>query len=256
MRWIWPLFNSFGAVFTIGWTAWWISVALVIRWVSRDTAIPLAMARRIWAPLLVWGSGARVEVTGLEQVDLSRPHLFAVNHQSIIDIPVIFCALPVNLRFIVKEELRRVPFLGWYIAAMGMIFVHRERRRSVTQVRQVTELIASGGSVVYFPEGKRSRGGRILPFKTGAFVPAIEAGVPVVPVALTGTARVLPPGTFRVRPGPVRIAIGQPLETRGRRSEDRREFAGEVRARITALYEELGAKKSKIDARRGGRITS
>ncbi|MCP4654851.1 MAG: 1-acyl-sn-glycerol-3-phosphate acyltransferase [bacterium] len=240
VRWIWPIINFFEAVITLVWSAWWISVALVARWVSRDTRIPLAMARRIWAPLIVWGSGTRVEVIGIEHVDFSRPHLFAVNHQSIIDIPVIFSVLPVNLRFIVKEELRRVPFLGWYIAAMGMVFVHRrERRRSLTQVRQVADLIASGGSVVYFPEGKRSRDGRILPFKTGAFIPAIEAGVPVVPVALAGTARVLPPGTFRVRPGAVRISIGRPMETRGLRKEDRREFANEVRARVTALYENL-----------------
>lgn len=240
MRWIWPVVNFFQAVITLGWSAWWISVALVIRWVARDPSIPLAMARRVWAPLLVWGSGTQVEVLGIEQVDFSRPHLFAVNHQSIIDIPVLFSALPVNLHFIVKEELRRIPFLGWYIAAMGMVFVdRRERRRSINEVRKVAELIASGGSVVYFPEGKRSPDGRVLAFKTGAFIPAIEAGVPVVPVAIIGTGRVLPPGSFRVRPGTVRISFGRPMETRGRRLEDRREFANEVRARIMALYEDL-----------------
>jgi len=239
-RLIWPIINFLQAAVTAVWSAGWISVALVVRWISRDTRAPLAMARRIWAPLLIRGAGARIELSGLEQVDFSRPHLFAINHQSIIDIPVIFSVLPVNLRFVVKEELRRVPFLGWYIAAMGMVFVdRRERLRSLTRVRQMSELITSGGSVVYFPEGQRSRDGRIRAFKTGAFLPAIEAGVPVVPVAVAGTGEVLPPGGFRVRPGTIRVSIGRPIETRDLRKEDRREFANEVRARVTALYEGL-----------------
>ena len=106
------------------------------------------------------------------------------------------------LHFIVKEELRRVPFLGWYIAAMGMIFVDRVARgRAYESVRRAADLIREGRSVVSFPEGTRSRDDSVKPFKPGVFVAAIEAGVPVVPVAILGTGAVLPPGGFRGRAG-------------------------------------------------------
>lgn len=237
MKLIWLVVNILQAVLTGLWSAGCITAALVARVLSGGTRVPLAMARRLWAPVLIRGAGAQVEVIDLDRVDFSQAHLFAVNHQSIIDIPVLFRVLPVNLRFILKEELRRVPFLGWYTAAMGMIFVdRRERLRSLGHMRQVAELLRDGDSIVYFPEGTRSRDGRIHRFKTGGFLPAIEAGAPVVPVAIVGTGRVLPAGGFRVRPGVVRVAVGEPIPTRDVGPEDRRELADRVRERVMALH--------------------
>ena len=113
--------------------SWWISLALVLLLVTRSRRLPLAMARTIWAPGLLAISMSRVEVLGRERVDFSRPHILVANHRSQIDICALFVAAPVPLHFIVKEELRRVPFLGWYIAAMGMIFVDRRARVGLTK---------------------------------------------------------------------------------------------------------------------------
>ena len=194
------------------------------------------MARTIWAPGILAISVAPVEVLGRERVDFSRPHILVANHRSQLDICALFVAAPVPLHFIVKEELRKVPFLGWYIAAMGMIFVDRMARgRAYESVRRAADLIREGRSVVSFPEGTRSRDDSVKPFKPGVFVAAIEAGVPVVPVAILGTGAVLPPGGFRGRRGRIQVIFGDPVPTQGLTQEDRGRLAKELRTRVIEL---------------------
>ncbi len=241
-RLLWLPLNLLQAAFLGLWSLGWILAALAVRLIARSPEPALAMARRLWAPGLLWGALARLEVRGLEQVDFSRPALFVMNHRSQIDIVVAFRALPVNLRFIVKDELRRVPVLGWYIAAMGMIFVDRRRRiQALNSIAEAARLLREGHSVFAFPEGGRSRGGHLRSFKTGALLPAIEAGVPVVPIALEGADRILPPDGFAARPGKLRLAIGEPLATTGLAAADRREFAQRVRDQVSGLYDQLVA---------------
>ena len=161
------------------------------RVVTAGTRVPLAMARRCWAPGLLWVGRMSLEVEGLERIDPRTPYFFASNHQSMLDVPVLFRALPVPLLFIVKEELRRVPLLGAYMRAMGMIFIRRaDRRGSLHALEQCRDRLASGHSILIFPEGTRSRDGTVGAFKPGAFLPVIDAGAPVVPVALEGPGRV------------------------------------------------------------------
>ncbi len=243
---LWACLNFFQAAFTVLWTLFWIPLALLVRLVTRSTRIPLAMARSIWAPGLLWGAGVRVEVQGLQGLDFSRPYFFVMNHQSQIDIATLFHVLPMNLRFIVKEELRCVPFLGWYISAMGMIFINRKQRlRALASVRSAADVVRSGHSVVAFPEGGRGRSGRIGRFKNGALLPAIEAGAQVVPMAIEGAAEVLPPDGFRVRPGTIRLAIGSPISTEGLAKEDRRIFTKAVHRQVLELHEGLVAQRRR-----------
>ncbi len=212
----WTAFNALQFAFTLAWTAALISVALLVHAVLRDRHWPLRMASRCWAPGLLWGAGARLQVSGLERVDWSRNHVFVANHQSTIDICALFRAIPVPLHFLLKQEMTRVPFVGWYARAMGMVFIDRSNRRAaVAFLRQSTELVRSGASLCIFPEGTRSRSGRVAGFKGGAFQAAIDAGVDVVPVAIEGSGAVLDPeGFFRVRPGAIRVRFGVPLSTR------------------------------------------
>src|SRR6185436_4869407 len=125
---LWLPWNAIQLAYTLAWSAFWISAALLVSLFAGQRPA-LAMARRIWAPGLLFGAGARLAVVGLDAVDLTRPYLVVANHQSWIDIPALFRAFPVPLRFVAKSELARVPFLGAYLRAMGMVLVDRADRR-------------------------------------------------------------------------------------------------------------------------------
>ncbi len=211
---LWLPVNAVQGLYTALFTAVGISIALAITLVVRRPAAALWMARRVWAPGLLWGAGARLSVTGLERLDLARPALLVANHQSWIDIPALFMAVPGPLLFLAKSELAGVPFLGAYIRAMGMVFVDRSNvRRASRSVARAAELLAQGCFLVSFPEGTRSRDGRPGPFRSGGFGAALETGVDVVPVALVGPAAVLPRDGFRVRPGRIEVAL-RPSDSR------------------------------------------
>jgi len=236
--WLWLPLNLVQALYTLGWSALWITIALVAAAFAGPRPA-LALARRVWAPGLLAGAGARLEVRGLGEIDLARPHLFVANHQSWIDIPALFRALPVPLHFLAKRELAAVPLLGWYIRAMGMVFVDRQDpRHGRATVNRAAALLAAGKSVLSFPEGTRSRDGRLRPFKPGTFGAAIEAGADVVPVAIRGSGDVLPAGGFRVRPGTIAVRFGRPIMLVGEAGASRRELAQAAERAIRELSEE------------------
>ncbi|MFO0723685.1 MAG: lysophospholipid acyltransferase family protein [Myxococcota bacterium] len=236
----WLLFNIVQAIFTGFWCAFWISSAIVVRAFTITTYFALGMARRCWAPGLLWGSGARMDIRGLDRFDKTKPHVFVSNHQSMIDIAVVFYSIPQNVRFVLKQELKYVPFIGWYGLAMGMFFVDRKNRpQAITSLRRAANAIRKGASVIAFAEGTRSRTGKILPFKKGPFVLAIEAGVEVIPMAISGAVDVLPADGFRVRPGTIRVAFGDPIVTEGLSVEERAQVAGRAEQAVAALYAEL-----------------
>lgn len=196
------------------WTAGWVSVASACWLVTRRTHIPLGLSRWVWAPGILAIGPWRVEVMGRDKIDWQRPYFFAANHQSAIDIPVLFSALPIPLYFVVKEEVRKMPFVGWYVAAMGMIFVDRgSPERARASVARAAEAVRAGKSVLIFPEGTRSPDGELRRFKSGGFEAAIAGGIPVVPVAIDGTREAHPPtGPFRLRWARLRVHIGEPID--------------------------------------------
>src|SRR5690606_19210270 len=141
--------------------------------------------------------------------------------------------------FLLKQEMAKVPFVGWYAKAMGMVFIDRgDRRAALAFMRRSTELVRGGGNLCIFPEGTRSRTGAVAGFKGGAFQAAIDAGVDVVPVAIDGSGAVLhPDGFFRVRPGTIRLRFGAPLPTRTAdgRPVQRQALADAARACVLAM---------------------
>lgn len=212
----WSALNALQLAFTLTWTAGWISLALLLRALGTAPEVVLRMAARCWAPGLVRGAGARLVVEGGRDIDWSRPHLLVSNHQSVIDICVLYMAVPAPLRFLLKDEMLKVPFVNWYAKATGMLFLDRDSRRAGALVRrQAAALLGRGQNLCLFPEGTRSRTGALAPFKAGLLQAAIDAGVPVVPVAIDGCGKVLPAqGLFRVRPGTIRVRIGAPIPVR------------------------------------------
>lgn len=237
----WLLVNTVQAIAVAVWTAVLavVAIALMLLTWSRDSS--MVVARRIWSPGLLWIGGVRLEIQGGDQIDWSKPHIFAMNHQSAVDIPVGFIALRCNLRFVAKKTLAYVPFLGWYMAVARFIFVDRSSRvAAIASLKKAGERIRDGSSILAFPEGTRTRDGSIRPFKKGVFVVALEARVPIVPVAIEGAARVLPADGFKVRPGVIKVAIGAPISTTEYTVEQRGVLVHKVRDAIIDLNVRLG----------------
>jgi 1-acyl-sn-glycerol-3-phosphate acyltransferase len=229
------------------WCVFWIAAAMVVAIFSPETA--LAMARWVWSRPIFWIAGARLQVDPLPDVDWKRPHIYAMNHQSTFDIPAAFAVLPANLRFVAKHSLLYVPFLGWYMWITGMIFVNRSSRsRAVASLQRAGERIRGGANILVFPEGTRSRDGRILPFKKGPFALALEARVPIIPVAIEASGAVLPANAWTISPGTIRMKVGRPIPTEGRPEEDREGLAREVREAIIRLHREIGGRGGDVEA--------
>lgn len=235
------LHSALAWLWAVLWSVVWITLAMVVSVFSSEAA--LAMARLFWSRPILWMVGARLRLEPLPDVDWTQPCLFAMNHQSTLDIPAAFAVLPVNLRFVAKHSLSRAPFVGWYMQRTGMIFVDRSnRRRAVESLRLAGERIRAGAHILIFPEGTRSRDGKILPFKKGPFALALEAKVPIVPVAIEASGQVLPADAWTLSPGTIRVKVGRPIPTEGRSEDDREALAQEVREAMIRLHREIGGK--------------
>lgn len=233
----WAGLNALQAVFTILVTVIGFPVALLLGLLSGPR-LPLRMAAWYWAPLLFLGAGARLRVEGGERVDWSRPQVLVANHASMIDIPALFRAVPVPLRFVLKREIARVPFVGWYARLMGMAFIDRGNARDAKRrLGDAAEQLRDAATFAAFPEGTRSKDGTIGAFKGGALQLALEAGVPVLPVAIEGAGWVLPPSGFSVRPGTIVVRFGEPIETTGLTPQDRNLLVQRAREAVVALLQ-------------------
>jgi len=192
---------------------------------------------RVWSWLILKTSGIRVRVEGSEHVNPHAPTVYCANHQSAMDIPVLFVNLPVQFRFVAKRSLFHLPFLGWHLRRSGHIAVDRDRpREALKSMETVAQKIREGKSVLLFPEGHRSRSGEMLPFKGGSFRIAILAGVPIVPITLNGTRAVLTPDSFHVHAGRVEMIVHPPIETGGLTLQDTDALSTKVREAIASRF--------------------
>ena len=192
---------------------------------------------KFWSWLILKTCRVRVRVEGVENVPRNQSVVFSVNHQSALDIPILFVHLPVRFRFLAKRSLFHLPFLGWHLRRSGHIPVERERPREALRSLEVaSQRIRTGSPVVLFPEGHRSRDGQLRPFKGGSFYLAIKAGVPIVPITLNGTRDALKPDTYYVRGGQTEMIVHPPIPTAGLGLNTTEELCAEVRARIASRF--------------------
>lgn len=208
------------------------SISLLSTFVDRSGDFAHHCAR-VWAWLILRTSGVRVTVSGLERLDRSRSYVFAANHQSIYDIPIVFTALPYQLRIVAKQSLGRIPFMGWHLHLAGHLLVDRSRPGAGV-VKKMARLVGARHSLIVFPEGTRSVDGTIQRFKGGSFALAVEAELPVVPITIVGSRHVMTKGQLIVRPGAVSVTIHDPIETADVPRDAVRGMADRVRAVVVA----------------------
>jgi 1-acyl-sn-glycerol-3-phosphate acyltransferase len=192
---------------------------------------------RTWSELIMKTICSPVKVTGLDQIDTTRAHVYAVNHASALDIPVLYVNLPFQFRILFKSELLSYPIIGWHLKRSGQVCINQqEPSRSVAQIRSALKSLKAGMPLVVFPEGGRTPDGQIKPFMAGAFFLAIKAQVDIVPVALVGTYELLPMNTYHIKSQPLEMRVGKPISTTGLKGHDMEALSVKVKAAMEELY--------------------
>jgi len=175
----------------------------------------------LWARLNVGVSLVNLQVAGREHLDPRQSYVIVANHQSLFDILLLYGFLGLDIKWVMKKELRQVPILGFACAAMGHILIDRSNTSAaLASINQASKRIKDGISVVFFPEGTRSRNATLLPFKKGAFRLAVELQLPILPVTIIGSGEILPTDSLHLRPGQAALIFGVPIPTQGYSSDD------------------------------------
>jgi len=195
---------------------------------------------RAWSSLILKTTGVRVTIEGLDRITPGTTYVFVSNHQSIYDTPVVFASLPYQLRIIAKAALARFPVLGWHLKRGGHLFVDRRHPDHGGILKRWRALVSDGLSLVIYAEGSRSGDGRVSRFRAGSFLLAIQAGLPIVPLAVIGTRQVMPKGRLRTEPADVTLIVHAPIQPPlidAPTVRDAKALATRVRAIVSAAVE-------------------
>jgi 1-acyl-sn-glycerol-3-phosphate acyltransferase len=208
------MFRTLYITIWVGFATLVIGILVIVLSFFVRSGNPLHKIARFWGRSILVASRIKVCVKGLSSIDLAGPYIYMPNHQSNFDIPVLLGHLTVQFRWLAKMELFKIPIFGRAMRKAGYISIDRYDRESAFKSLDVAaKKIKNGVSVLIFPEGTRSRDGKIRPFKKGGFVLAIDSGVPIVPVVIKGTHAIMTKGKFRVNPGHVSMVIHKPIDT-------------------------------------------
>ena len=192
---------------------------------------------RGWSWLIMKTIFSPVKVTGLEKIDTSKPLVYAVNHASALDIPVLYVNLPFQFRILFKSELLAYPIIGWHLKRSGQVCINQQNpSASVGQIKSALRSLKRGMPLVIFPEGGRTPDGEIKPFLPGALFLAIRAQVDIVPIALIGTFDLLPMNTYHIKSRPLEMRVGDPISTAGYGTHDTEALSKKVKEAVEKLY--------------------
>jgi 1-acyl-sn-glycerol-3-phosphate acyltransferase len=192
---------------------------------------------RAWSWLIMKTILSPVKVTGLDKIDTSKPHVYAVNHASALDIPVLYVYLPFQFRIVFKKELLSYPIVGWQLKRSGQVCIDQQTpANSIAAIRSAVKSLKAGMPLVIYPEGGRTPDGEIKPFLPGAFFLAIKAQVDIVPVALVGTYELLPMNTYHIKCRPLEMRVGEPISTVGMTMRDLEAVSARVKIAMEDLY--------------------
>jgi 1-acyl-sn-glycerol-3-phosphate acyltransferase len=209
-----------------------------------DTERILHNFARAWSWMIMKTILSPVQVTGLNRIDTTKPHVYAVNHGSALDIPVLYVYLPFQFRIAFKKELLAYPIVGWHLKRSGQICVDQQNPAgSIGSIRSALKSLKAGLPLVIYPEGGRTPDGQVKPFLPGAFFLAIKAQVDVVPIALVGTFELLPMNTYHIKCCPLEMRVGEPISTAGLTGHDMQKLSEKVERAVSDLYYERSQTK-------------
>ena len=190
----------------------------------------------LWGKVALILGGVEIDVEGCEHIPTDRPAIFMANHQSNFDIPILYARLPIQFRWLAKKELFDVPFFGFAMKRAGYIPVDRaNRKKAIASMAVAADKIRQGESVIIFPEGTRSPDGNLLPFKKGGFMLALDSGVPIIPVAISGSRDLMPKHKVRIQGGVVKLKFFPPIEIADLSSKDRDVMMTDAHDAITSV---------------------
>jgi 1-acyl-sn-glycerol-3-phosphate acyltransferase len=212
------------------------TLSLLSSFFDRPGRIQHKLAR-LWSWLILRTGSTPLTVEGLDRLDLTQPAIYAANHSSALDIPVLYVGLPFQFRILAKIELFRLPFVGWHLKRSGQIAIDRtDARHSMRSLSAAAQTVKAGMPLVVFPEGGRSTDGHLQPFLGGVFYVAIKAQVPIVPMAIVGAFEALPMNTYVIHPNRFLLVAGDPIPTTGLVSRDMEALSNRVHQAMSDLF--------------------
>jgi len=221
------------------------SVSFLVSLVDKKGNAQHSIAR-FWARACIWNSYSKLKLAGAENLLGSAPAVYACNHTSYMDVPVIFAALPFQFRIIAWKVLWRIPFIGWYLNRSGQLPIDtRNPRASISSMATAAKVLRTGMPLFLFPEGGRTSDGALRPFLSGAAYLAIRAQVPLVPIALSGVYELLPIHTHHFYPGILTVRVGEPIETTGMTMRQTDELTARLRESIERLLQPKGEESAR-----------
>lgn len=193
---------------------------------------------RLWVWVVSTLFGVSCSLHEGDKADRNQAYIVAPNHQSNVDILALLVTLPVKYRWVIKKSLLRIPFFGWGLGATGAISIDRSNpKQAIEKLQAETGKVGGGWSVLIYPEGTRSPHGNLQPFKKGAFMMAVQTGVPILPVAVNGAYKMMPKTTLIIRPGHVTITLCDPIPTEGLTESDIPELMEKTRKAIEEHFD-------------------
>jgi 1-acyl-sn-glycerol-3-phosphate acyltransferase len=237
--------KSLSKILSVAWLGLWVSAATIIVFVpitiagllSRTGNLAFSISR-LWAYFMLGISFVRTEIQNKEKIQKGTSYIIISNHQSLFDILALVTTLGIQFRWFIKKEVLKIPLFGYALYTARNIFIDRANTpRAIESIHKGMDRLSKGASVMVFAEGTRSPDGRIQEFKKGGFVTAVTRRLPILPVTINGSRRVLPKGSLVVKPGKIQVVIGDPIDTGGYATDTIQELIAETRRAVIANFD-------------------
>jgi 1-acyl-sn-glycerol-3-phosphate acyltransferase len=228
----------------IAWLSFWIVIATLVLFLpitvsalfSSTGNLPFSLSR-IWARVVLLATGTRTVIRGRERIERGQSYIIISNHQSHFDILALVTSLRIQFRWVIKRELLKIPLFGYALYASRNIFIDRSNReQSMKSIHDGMDRLPRGAGVMFFAEGTRSPDGAIQQFKKGGFVIAIERNLPILPVTVNGSRRVLPKGSIVYNSGRIEVVVGDPIDTSGYTQEGLNKLIDDTRSVVISNF--------------------